>query len=347
MSGMDAIAGGPVTRSSSRQTPLLRRCERGRKSTASLNANLRVCGTQQRGDTLSVTTFCSESWEWKFSSLGVRPLSVELPFLPSTAPYIGVSNAHSTSLAGKLFWKTTGAQVAVYDPFSDQRLPFKLIDCSHLWSNDIANNNFLIGVSQGYLRGMVFPRPGRVHSKGFFHCWKLEEDKSVVGGYRWSFDYNVSMRMVYNIIVPQLKLNKIGGRRRMRLGVLGVHPSKPEVIYFECHDHSKKHNHDPFFFDFRHHFRVNDGSLKPDHNYDPIYVVPFDVVRHKVVGEIIPIAESNETHLRFKMWGMFGVDDPIGWAVFQPAIPFWPTPIPVPGDTIGLEAMLSDAALLL
>ncbi|CAL1381008.1 unnamed protein product [Linum trigynum] len=299
-------------------------------ATSKLSHAPMTCSCAGGLDLKTVTTFCSESWEWKFSSLGVRPLSVELPFLPSTAPYIGVSNAHSTSLAGKLFWKTTGAQVAVYDPFSDQRLPFKLIDCSHLWSNDIANNNFLIGVSQGYLRGMVFPRPGRVHSKGFFHCWKLEEDKSVVGGYRWSFDYNVSMRMVYNIIVPQLKLNKIGGRRRMRLGVLGVHPSKPEVIYFECHDHSKKHNHDPFFFDFRHHFRVNDGSLKPDHNYDPIYVVPFDVVRHKVVGEIIPIAESNETHLRFKMWGMFGVDDPIGWAVFQPAIPFWPTPIPVP-----------------
>ncbi|CAI0398012.1 unnamed protein product [Linum tenue] len=289
---------------------------------------------------LGVTTFCSESWEWKFSSYGYQEVEVEETVIPPTAPYIGIGSAHSTSTSAgtKLFWKTAQAKVAVYDPFSEQSPPqINLVDCSHLWSNDIVNNNFLVGVSQGFLRGMVFPRPGpsTYNKDGFFSLWKLGEDQDLVGGYRWSLDYQVSMRVLYNVIVRRHKMNKIeGGRRKKtRLGVLGVHPSRPEVIYFECRDYAKKHNHDPFFFDFNHHFRdgrIGDLKLPEDYSYDPIYVVPFDVLRHKVVGEIIPIADINATHLRFKYWGRFGVGDPIGWAVFQPSIPFWPTPIPVP-----------------
>ncbi|CAI0453060.1 unnamed protein product, partial [Linum tenue] len=301
---------------------------------------------------LGVTAFSSETWEWTFRSFG-RHMTVhdELPLVPSTAPYIGIGNACSTA-KNKLFWKTSEARVAVYDPFSKQSPPkIDLVDCSHLWSDDIVNNNFLVGVSQGFLRGMVFPRPDRpdYNKEGFFSLWKLEEDRDLVGGYRWSLDYQVSMRVLYNMIIRRHKMNKIeegGGRKRTRrrrrrmtrLGVLGVHPSRPEVVYFECRDYAKKHNHDPFFFDFNHHFRDDDGGtkLRDDRVYDPIYVVPFDVLKLEVAGEVIPIAESDATHLKFKHWGKVGRGDPMGWAVFQPLIPFWPTPIPVPDFANGL-----------
>ncbi|CAL1414806.1 unnamed protein product [Linum trigynum] len=294
---------------------------------------------------LGVTTFCSEKWEWKYASFASPSAASEQPVLPSTAPYIGIGNAHSTTIAGsgnKLFWKSSNAKVAVFDPFNEGARPnINLIDSSGLWLNDTVDNNFLVGVSQGFLRGMVFPRPGpSTNSKeGSFSLWKLQEFQ--VGRFKWSLDYKVPMRVLYNLIVRRHKINKIeGGRRRTtttttRLGVLGVHPSRPEVVYFKCRDYTKKHRHDPFFFDFNHHFRdydngVDGPKLPDDQAYDPIYVVPFDVLKQEVVGEIIPIAESNATHLRFKCWGMFGVGDPIGWAVFQPSIPFWPTPIPVP-----------------
>ncbi|CAI0501123.1 unnamed protein product [Linum tenue] len=215
--------------------------------------------------------FCSESGKWvdRFNH-----------FQEGYGHFV-TSDSHITlpSFDGKVYWKDDDSrQLVGFDPF-DIGGVVETIDFSELYSHSPQLVcRFDIGVSKGSLHMIVAEQlEGDDSSVDGLSVWRLEGKKN------WKLENRMSLRSILGRFNLQ-KNNRGGLMNSLEVkGVLGMHPSKPEIVYLAYA------------------------------NFGACYAV-----------------SCNFKSEELELCGTSTLESRFCWNVFQPEVPFWPTPVPVP-----------------